>query len=67
MITRDTPVEEFIEKPGVIAYCVKNGVSPYSCSGDYPCSLGRLLETAKLADADGFIAGLNDVLQKDAV
>lgn len=62
MITKETPVEEFIEKPGVVAYCVKNGVSPYSCSGDFPCDLGTLLARGKVKDADAFIKGLNAVV-----
>ena len=62
MITKDTPVEEFIDMPGVVAYCVKNGVSPYSCSGDYPCDLGTLLTRGKVGDPDGFIKGLNAVV-----
>lgn len=62
MVTPDTLVEEVLDRPGVIAYCIKNGITPFTCSGDYPCSLGKLLETRKHPDPDGFIAGLNALL-----
>ncbi|EFL52912.1 hypothetical protein DesfrDRAFT_0542 [Solidesulfovibrio fructosivorans JJ]] len=62
MITKETPVEEFVDKPGVVAYCIKNGVSPYSCSGDFPCDLGTLLKLGKVSDPEAFIKGLNDLL-----
>lgn len=59
MITRNTPAEAILDIPGVIAYCIGKGVSPYTCSGDYTQSLGRLLELRDVPDPDGFIAGLN--------
>lgn len=59
MITRNTPAEAILDIPGVIAYCIARGVAPYTCSGDYTQSLGRLLELRDVADPDGFIAGLN--------
>jgi hypothetical protein len=63
-ITRDTPVEEILDLPGVINYCIKNGVSPFACSGAYPCGLGQLLEVRKVADPDAFIAGLNELIRQ---
>lgn len=59
MITKDTPADALLDIPGVIAYCIARGVSPYTCSGDYTQSLGRLLTLRDVPDPDGFIAGLN--------
>ncbi len=59
MITRNTPAEAILDIPGVIAYCIAKGVTPYTRSGDYTQGLGRLLELRDVADPDGFIAGLN--------
>ncbi|EFL51469.1 hypothetical protein DesfrDRAFT_1908 [Solidesulfovibrio fructosivorans JJ]] len=64
MITRNTPAEAILDIPGVIAYCIAKGVSPYTCSGDYTQSLGRLLELRDVADPEGFIAGLNKLAAK---
>jgi hypothetical protein len=61
-ITRDTLVEKIMDMPGAISYCVKNGVSLFTCSGGYPCSLGRLLADRGVPDPDGFIVGLNAYL-----
>ncbi len=63
MITKDTPVESILDLPGVIAYCIKNGVSPYTCAGSYPLTLGKLLETRRVPDPEGFIQGLNEVVE----
>jgi len=65
MITKDTPVEEILDLPGAIAYCIKNGVSPFACSGGFPRGLGKLLELRKVPDPDGFIVGLNDLVNKN--
>ena len=59
MITKDTLVEDLLRQYDVMAYFIKNGVSPFSCAGAYPESLGRLLEIKKVKDADAFIQGLN--------
>ena len=59
MITKDTLVEEVLDTPGAVSYCIKNGVSPFTCSGDYQSSIVELLTARKIADPDGFIAGLN--------
>ncbi len=64
MITRTTAAEAILEIPGVIAYCIRHGVSPYTCHGDYAQSLGRLLELRDVPDPDGFIAGLNRLAAK---
>ncbi|QLA14799.1 hypothetical protein [Desulfolutivibrio sulfoxidireducens] len=62
-ITRDTLVETILEIPGAIAYGIQNGVSFFTCSGGYPCSLGKLLADRGIADPEGFIAGLNAHLE----
>jgi hypothetical protein len=64
MITRNTQVEEIVTIPGVISYFIERGVSPITCSGAYPQSLGRLLEIKKVPDPDGFIEGLNAFLRE---
>jgi hypothetical protein len=56
-------VERLVDTPGVLTYCIRNGVSLFSCSGGYPCSLGRLLDARKVPDQDAFIAGLNAFLR----
>jgi len=63
MITRDTQVEEIVKIPGIISYCIQNGVSPITCSGAYSQTLGRLLEIKKVPDPDAFIDGLNSFLK----
>lgn len=63
-ITRNTPAEAILNIPGVVAYCLAMGVSPYTRLGDYAQRLGRLLELRDVADPDGFIAGLNRLAAK---
>lgn len=60
-VTMDTPAEEVLNLPGAMTYCVKNGVSPFSCAGDYPGSIGELLARRNVKDPAGFIAGLNEL------
>jgi hypothetical protein len=64
-VTKDTLGEEILKLPGVVTYFIMNGVTPFTCSGEYPCSLGKLLETRNLPDPDGFIAGLNRHLEQN--
>ncbi len=61
-ITKNTQVEEIVEIDGVIPYFIQHGVSPISCSGAFPQSLGNLLEVKKVADPDAFIDGLNKLI-----
>jgi len=62
-ITKDTQVEEIIrEHPEAVSYFIQMGVSPISCSGAFPATLGTLLEIKRVDDADGFIRGLNEFL-----
>lgn len=67
LITPDTQVEELMEKyPATVTYFIMNKVSPVSCAGAYPKSLGQMLADRKVADIDGFIKGLNDFLARQA-
>ena|GEM_PF-661732 len=58
-ITSETPVEDIVGIPGAVQYFVERGVSPVSCSGAFPRTLGRLLEIKEVADPELFIAGLD--------
>lgn len=62
MITKDTQVEEIVKINGTISYFIQHGVSPISCSGAFPQSLGNLLRIKKVADPDAFIDGLNEYI-----
>jgi hypothetical protein len=64
MITRDTQVEDIVDIPGIVGYFIQNGVSPITCSGAFPQTLGRLLEIKKVADPDAFIDGLNAFIKE---
>jgi len=63
-ITRETQVEDLVGVAGAVSYFIEHGVSPISCSGAFPRSLGELLELKKVADPDALIAGLNALTQK---
>ena len=63
MITSDTQVEKIMEQhPEVVSYFIQKGVSPISCAGAFPATLGMLLTIKKVEDVDGFIKGLNDFI-----
>jgi hypothetical protein len=62
VVTKDTQVEEVVKIKGVISYFIQRGVSPISCSGAFPQSLGNLLSIKKVADPDAFIEGLNEYI-----
>lgn len=64
MITRDTQVEDIVKIPGIVSYFIRNGLSPVTCSGAFPQTLGRLLEIRKVPDPDAFIDGLNAFLKE---
>ena len=64
MITLDTKVEEIMKIPGVIAYCIKNGVSLITCSDVFPDTLGKLLEIKKAPDPEAFVEKLNAYLSR---
>ncbi len=50
--------------PGIIAYFIQQGVSPISCSGAFPMTLGKLPEVKKAPDPDAFIHDLNVFLNE---
>jgi hypothetical protein len=59
MITLETPVEEVLEVPGAIAWCIRHRVSLVSCSGAFPASLGRLLELKGVPDPQALVDAMN--------
>ena len=66
MITADTQVEKIMEQyPQMVSYFIQNGVSPISCAGAFPTTIGKLLAIKKVQDIDGFIKGLNDFISKN--
>jgi hypothetical protein len=64
MLTRESQVEDIMALPGLIAWCIRHGVSPFSCYGAFPGTLGRLLEIKGVQDVDGFIQAMNTELPK---
>jgi len=64
MITRNTQVEEIVKIPGIIPYFIGRGVSPITCDGAFPQTIGRLLEIKKVQDPDAFIDGVNAYLRE---
>ena len=64
-ITREMQVEDLLRIPGSLAWCIQHGVSPFSCSGAFPHSFGRLLELKGVGNVDAFIQGMNEDLGGD--
>jgi arylsulfatase A-like enzyme len=62
MITENTQIEEIVQNYDVIPYFIKCGVSPISCSGAFPQSLGNFLRMKKVTDPVAFIDGLNSYI-----
>ncbi len=62
MITPETQVEDLVKYPNMIDYLIRHGVSPITCDGAFPQTLGRLLEVKKVTDPAGFIAEINAFL-----
>jgi hypothetical protein len=48
--------------PGIIAWFIQHRVSPFSCFGAFPDTLGRLLDIKAVPDKDRFLQELNDFL-----
>jgi hypothetical protein len=63
LIDKDTPVEDILAQRDCIGYFIGHGVSPFTCSGAFPQSLGKLLEIKRVADPQAFIDGLNEYLR----
>jgi hypothetical protein len=66
MITLNTQVEDIVKIPGIVSYFIHHGVSPITCSGAFPQTIGRLLEIKKVADPQAFIDGLNNFIKEKA-
>lgn len=58
MIDKDTLLEDIVKLPGVIEYFIEAGISPVSCSGAFPMTVGRLLEMKKIPNPEAFLEGL---------
>jgi len=64
-VTSDTQIEEVMDRyPKAVAYFIEKGVSPISCSGAFPKSLGEFLKIKKVEDIENFVNGLNDFIGK---
>ncbi|HKK01305.1 MAG TPA: hypothetical protein VJ955_03980 [Desulfuromonadales bacterium] len=62
-ITTDIQVEELLEKyPQVVGYFIAHKLSPFSCAGAYPKTLGEMLAARQVQDIDGFVKGLNELI-----
>jgi hypothetical protein len=65
-ITKETLVEEILDAhPQSVSYFIMNKVSPFSCAGAFPTTLGEMLASRKVEDVDGFIHGLNEAIAKE--
>ena len=62
MITQESELEDLMKKPGIISWFIQHGVSPFSCYGTFPGTLGKLLEIKHVSHVQAFIRELNDFL-----
>ena len=62
MIDRATELSGLLGRPGVVSWFIRNGVSPFTCCGTIPGTLGLLLETKHVPNENAFIQRLNDYL-----
>ena len=63
VITADAQVEDIMDNyPDSVTYFIMHKVSPISCAGAYPNTLGEMLAMKEVQDIEGFIEGLNDFL-----
>jgi hypothetical protein len=62
VITQETELEDLMKRPGIISWFIQHGVSPFSCYGTFPGTLGRLLEIKHVSDVEAFIRELNGFL-----
>jgi hypothetical protein len=62
LITLDTKVEEIMNVPGILSYCIQKGVSLITCSDVFPGTLGKLLEIKRVRDPESFVDDLNKYL-----
>jgi len=63
VVTLDTKVEEIMKVPGIVGFCIQQGVSLITCSDVFPGSIGELLELKRAPDPESFVRDLNDYLE----
>ena len=63
LITLETKVDEIMNVPGILSYCIRKGVSLITCSDVFPETLGKLLEIKKVPDPKSFVEDLNEYLK----
>ena len=63
LITLETRVEEIINVPGILNFCIQKGISLITCSDVFPDTLGKLLEIKNVRDPESIINDLNDYLK----
>ncbi len=63
VITLDSKVEEILNIPGIVGYCVRKGVSLITCSDVFPGTLRKLLQIKKVQDPQSFVDDLNEYLE----
>jgi len=66
LITLDTKVEEIMNVPGIVSYCIQKGVSLITCSDVFPGTLGKLLKIKNVRDPQSFVDDLNEYLESRA-
>jgi len=63
MVTVDTPVEKVLEDhPACISYFIQRRLSPFTCAGAFPTTLGDWLRARDVEDVEEFVAGLQRFL-----
>ncbi|MGD9210262.1 MAG: hypothetical protein PVI90_05770 [Desulfobacteraceae bacterium] len=63
LITLETKVEEIMDIPGIVTFCIHKGVSLITCSDVFPDSIGKLLKIKKVPDPESFVYDLNVYLK----
>ena len=63
MLTRDTQIEDLLATPGVVTWFVTRRISPFSCAGAYPGTVGQLLEAQRVEDPEAVIRELDAFLR----
>jgi len=59
-ITKETLVEDILDAyPQSVSYFIMNKVTPFTCAGAYPTTLGEMLASRKVDDVEAFVLGLN--------
>jgi len=63
LVTLETRVEELMNIPGIVNYCIQKGISLITCSDVFPYTLGKLLEIKNAPDPGSFVNDLNDYVK----